>query len=579
MLKKLIRQMLLTQILSAVTVTTCMLVNSMMIGSFLGINSMSAYGYGAPLILVFTAVSNMICTGSQVLCGRSLGIGDKDGANSCFTTAILSALIFSLIGTAIIFIFPDQICTLLGAGTDSPDNPVFSLTKDYLRGFSIGAAAFMIQQVTVPYMQMSGGRKRLIFSLCAVSAGNIVFGLLNIFVFKKGIFGMGLAYALSYSIAIIISSDFFIRKKMFLFRISLARIRLCFSLIKEGSPMLINQICLVLLPLVCNKLLTGYGGILAVAAYSVISSAGNICYSLGVGVNQVTLSLSSMFFADRDIKALRQCMKIILIHSLIINLGVDIVTLVITRPLVMLFIKDISALDMAIVGLRLLLLSVIPCGINSVMKNYYQGIGHPQLTTVISVLDNFVLKAACAVIFGFWGGVTGIWFCFAAGEVITLILICIYISIRSRRIRFSFDDFLLIPGYMVNDNESWDTSITSREEFTDISEKISGFCEDHGLNKKTSMYIALATEEIVANILTYGFTEKDSHIDIRVVISAENTVLRIRDNCRSFDPVRYTELHSDDDKISHIGIRMVMKLVKEAKYENSYGLNNLLLVF
>ena len=38
------------------------------------------------------------------------------------------------------------------------------------------------------------------------------------------------------------------------------------------------------------------------------------------------------------------------------------------------------------------------------------------------------------------------------------------------------------------------------------------------------------------------------------------------------------ELHRSDDPFSHIGIRMVMKTVKDANYVHSLGLNNLTLV-
>ena len=580
-IKKLIRQMLLAQILSAMTITICMLINSVMIGRFLGINNMSAYGYGAPLLLVFTALSNMICAGSQVLCGRTLGIGDKTGTDSCFSTAIMLALLFSFTGTAIVFIFPDQICILLGAGPKSPDNPVFELTKDYLQGFSIGASAFMVQQTLVPYMQMAGGRKRLVVALGLTTVCNIIFNLLNVFVFKMGIFGMGLAYALSYCIAIIIFVDYLFRKnKLFYFKISLVKIQICFQLIKEGTPILANQICLALLPLLCNRLLTVYGGTISVAAYSVISSVGNLCYSLSVGINGVSLSLSSMFFADKDKKSLKESMRTIFLYSLIIYIVVDLITLTITKPIVILFINDISAMDIAITGLRLLTLSFIPCVFNSAIKNYYQGIGHNKLTMIICILQNFVTKGLCAVILSQFWGITGIWLCFAAGEIVTSLLLCIYVSIKSIKPGFSLDSFLLLNfDFGINENNCYDRSITKAEEVVKTSESALDFCFDRGIDKKTGMYIALAIEEIGNNIFAYGFTDNRTHnIDIRLVIKEEITFLRIRDNCQSFDPVKYVELHQNDDPVSHIGIRMVMKIVKEARYENSFGLNNLSLL-
>ena len=55
MIRKLFRQMLVTQILSAMTVMLCMLVDSMMIGRFLGVDSMTAYGLANPVLLIFAA--------------------------------------------------------------------------------------------------------------------------------------------------------------------------------------------------------------------------------------------------------------------------------------------------------------------------------------------------------------------------------------------------------------------------------------------------------------------------------------------------------------------------------------------
>ena len=63
MIRKLFRQMLLTQILSAMTVMLCMLIDSIMIGRFLGVDSMTAYGLTTPILLVFAAFGSMLSAG------------------------------------------------------------------------------------------------------------------------------------------------------------------------------------------------------------------------------------------------------------------------------------------------------------------------------------------------------------------------------------------------------------------------------------------------------------------------------------------------------------------------------------
>ena len=77
MIKKLFKQMLLTQILSSMTVTLCMLIDSMMIGRYLGVDSMTAYGLATPVLLVFAAFGCLVSAGVQVMCGKTMGSGDS----------------------------------------------------------------------------------------------------------------------------------------------------------------------------------------------------------------------------------------------------------------------------------------------------------------------------------------------------------------------------------------------------------------------------------------------------------------------------------------------------------------------
>ena len=85
---------------------------------------------------------------------------------------------------------------------------------------------------------------------------------------------------------------------------------------------------------------------------------------------------------------------------------------------------------------------------------------------------------------------------------------------------------------------------------------------------------------MVNNIVEHGFKNenRDHSVDVRILFKGDTRVIRIRDNCVNFDPVEYLKLHETDDPAAHIGIRMVMKMVKSANYVNSLGLNNLTLV-
>ena len=63
MIRRLFRQMMVTQIVSSMTVTLCMLIDSIMIGRFLGTDAMAAYGFCTPVLLAFAAPGAMISAG------------------------------------------------------------------------------------------------------------------------------------------------------------------------------------------------------------------------------------------------------------------------------------------------------------------------------------------------------------------------------------------------------------------------------------------------------------------------------------------------------------------------------------
>ena len=67
-------------------------------------------------------------------------------------------------------------------------------------------------------------------------------------------------------------------------------------------------------------------------------------------------------------------------------------------------------------------------------------------------------------------------------------------------------------------------------------------------------------------------------MDVRILIKGDSRIIGIRGNRVNYDPLEYLKLHGSDDPVAHIGIRMVMRMVKSANYVNSLGLNNLTLV-
>ena len=85
--------------------------------------------------------------------------------------------------------------------------------------------------------------------------------------------------------------------------------------------------------------------------------------------------------------------------------------------------------------------------------------------------------------------------------------------------------------------------------------------------------IALAAEEIVANIIEYGYRFKNHHyyIDISLKIVEEKMVLTIKDDGVVFDPTQY---HESEEEFSTSGILLVQKIVDKISYARVLNTNN-----
>ena len=111
MIKKLVRQMLAAQVLSALTVSLCLLIDSIMIGRFLGVDAIAAYGLANPILLIIGAVGSMLSAGIQVVCSKSLGKGSQEETNKGYSSAIAVAVIVSVIFAVLVLLLRKPIAT------------------------------------------------------------------------------------------------------------------------------------------------------------------------------------------------------------------------------------------------------------------------------------------------------------------------------------------------------------------------------------------------------------------------------------------------------------------------------------
>ncbi len=580
MIRRVYKQMTGAQIVSAVTVTVCLLIDSIVIGRMLGVDAVGAYGLANPVIILFSALGIMESCGVQVVTGDAVGKGDVKACNTIYTTSIMLSLCLAAAWILVVFGATDPLCTMLGAGSPSPDNRLFVMTGDYLKGYMIGAPFFFLSQIMTPYLQLMGKRKLTVTAVTVMTVTDIVFDLLSVYVFHAGMFGIGLASSLSYLAALLVGLTYLLRRDcLFQFDRNGISVNTAIDIVREGSPIMVNQACFMLRVYVINRLLLAVSGTVAVAVFTIVSTIGNIVFSIGLGAGSVTLMLASILHSEEDRSSLYELMHVSIRYSAALISGATLVVEVTAPWLIRLFLgHDPYVTEMAVPALRLYMISLIAVVISTNLKNYYQGTGRMKFTNVISICDNAVLLLPITWLFASLMGLTGLWIGIIAGQFATILMICIVVWIRCGRISFSAEAFCMLDDdFGAAPEDVFEEKVTDIETAISASEAIDGFCSSKGMGRRLSGLVSLCVEEIVANIIEHGFT-KDDHehqADVRLVVDESKCIIRIRDNCIGFDPTRYLELHRSDDPADHIGIRIVTGMVSEINYINSLGLNNL----
>ena len=572
MIRKLVKQMLSAQIFSALAVSLCLLVDNIMIGRFLKEQAMAAYSLANPLLLTIGAIGTLLSAGVQVACGKSLGSGSREETNAGYSSAVAFTAVVSLAFAAVVVVFAPFLARIMGAGTEGT---LFEMTRGYLRGFSIGAPGSMGALVLIPFLQMAGRSTLLIAAVLTMTVTDIALDLLNVLVFHGGMFGMGLASSVSYYAAIAIVGIYFLSKRcVFRFSLKQVTVKKTAELLRGGIPAGFNMASAVIMVFLVNRILRSTGGSSALAAFAAITTLGNTANCITTGIGGVSLTLSGIFFHEEDRTALQTLLRLLCRYGLILGVGMAALLELFAPALVSLFIAEAGeAQRAAVLGLRLFAVGMIPCCINNALKNAYQGTKRVFLTVLISLLEGTIFPVLAAFVFSRFMGTDGAWLYFLAGETLTLLFIAALVMLITKKLPWQDGAALLLKkDFGVASDHLLEMDIHSMEDVTAAAERAQQFCLSHGQSAKISNHIALCIEEMASNTIQHGFTMDRKHHDlsVRLLQKDEDFVLRFRDDCGAFDPVRYIPKDGEDA----LGIRLVLAFAEETRYTYALNLNN-----
>ncbi|MBQ4404162.1 MAG: ATP-binding protein [Selenomonadaceae bacterium] len=555
------------------------IIDGIITGNFLGEDSMAAFGLTMPYQRFVTIFPAVLVLGMQVMCSKFLGRGELREANGIFSLALAAALMIAILIAGATILFTAQIADILDAKEEL--GAIRPLTIDFLQAYAFGLPAIAAVTIFTPIMQLDNDRQRAVIAAAVLALCDIAGDLINVSVLDGGLWGMGIATTISYWLAAgVLLLHFLKANSNFKFLPEAVSLKYFWQVILIGLPVILGRGTAVLRLAFFTRMSVALAGGVGVAAYAAIENFSGLLEIIPKALGSSTQMIGGILIGEQDKNSILRLMKLALKYSLIISLTITAAVFLGAPIIAGLYTLDTDpmAYQMTLEGLQLAIVFLPLCAVGIIFMYYYQACGRFKLVSNLTVAGNIGFIAPIVLILTPHFGIDALWLAFPLSYAAFLLTIFFITCRHCGRITFKLEDYLLLAeDFDVAKDKQLNITVTNKAEVLGLSEQTQKFCVACGIDEKRSMFAGICIEEMAGNIVNYGFDDGKKHfVDVRVIVKGEQVIIRIRDDCRPFDPKKWAEIHNPEDPAAHIGIRLVKKISTEFNYVNVLKLNNLI---
>ncbi len=201
--------------------------DSLIVGNFLGSDSLAAVTSTASLTFLLVGFFNGLAMGAGVVIARYFGGKDYQNVRAAVHTNVAFGIVCGLLMTFLGVAFTPQILSWMGTPTE-----VFANAVGYLRVYFMGSLAVVLYNVCMGILQAVGDSKHPLYYLIISSCTNVVLDLIFCGVFRLGVEYAALATILSQFLSVVLCMWRLVRSDD-VYRINLKEIRLHRRMLKQ----------------------------------------------------------------------------------------------------------------------------------------------------------------------------------------------------------------------------------------------------------------------------------------------------------------------------------------------------------
>ncbi|MDD4439951.1 MAG: MATE family efflux transporter [Tissierellia bacterium] len=386
------------------------------IGQSLGDDGLAAINLAWPLLVAITSIGTGIGTGGSIVMSIRNGAGEEVKANKAKGNILILLCATSIILTLFFMVKADEILKLLGA-----DGIIFEYAMDYMEVITYGIIFQIVGSGITPIIKNIG---KPVFAMIAMVIGmlvNIMLDAVFLLVFDMGLSGIALATCIGQATVSVLGMVMIIKtgleNKWYVLDKSTV-----ISIIKIGCSPFGLSFAPAIVIICTNYQCLNYGGSATVAAYTVMTYASYVIYSLMQGLADGIQPLISFYKGANDNYSIKILMKKVVSTGGILSILFIAVTVASKNAFPIMYGASTEVALIASNAMLAVALSIPFIAITRIMSAYFYAIGDSRNATILVYADPLFFTPIFLLTLPRFLDVIGIWLTYPFTQIFTSLL-------------------------------------------------------------------------------------------------------------------------------------------------------------
>ena len=417
---KLLMQYAIPAVISMLAASAYNIVDRAFLGQFVGPLAIAGLAITFPFMNLSTAFGAMIGAGGSTLLSIKLGQRDYETGEHVLGNIISLNFVVGIIFAIVALIFIDPILYFFGASENT-----LEYAKTYMTIIIYGNIITHLTHGMTNVLRVLGHPNKAMISVLFGVTINILFDYIFLYLCQWGIAGAAYATLLSQFLSIIYltvclsnkNDRIHLRKGIYAMKKRIVKNIFAIGL----SPFSI-QLCACLVVILINRGLKEHGGDLAIGAYGIVNSITFMFIMIVLGICQGMQPIAGYNYGALQYERVTQVMKYAVLYATIVMTCNFILCEFFPHLPVIIFTDDEQTTQLAIEGMKIIVLMSPLVGFQIVVGNFFQSIGMARKSIFLSISRQLLFLVPMLLILPNIFGTSGVWASITASDGLSVIV-------------------------------------------------------------------------------------------------------------------------------------------------------------